>query len=122
MKTIPTTFRSDGFDFRQLKREGDVAMFVKGKPTHTRESYEVVIVQIVPTKTICGREVLEHEAMPSASDWGVQGWSYMELSAANKRFFSLQDAVSRRRSQPNGAFSAVTGAIGANTAESGGEA
>jgi hypothetical protein len=45
MKTLPTTFGSDGFEFQQLRREGDIAIFVKQKPAFRFVSYEVVIVQ-----------------------------------------------------------------------------
>jgi hypothetical protein len=37
MKPLPTTFRSDGFDFQLLLREGDVALLRKTKPaSHSR--------------------------------------------------------------------------------------
>ena len=45
MKILPATFGSDGFDFHQLRREGDVAIFVKQKPGLRFKSYEVVIIQ-----------------------------------------------------------------------------
>ncbi len=32
MKTLPETFRSDDFEFQQLRREGMVALFRKSKP------------------------------------------------------------------------------------------
>jgi hypothetical protein len=61
IKPLSETFRHDGFDFRLLQRQGNAALFEKSKPTHTRPSFEVVIIQ------------------------GISGWSYPNLAAAKKQ-------------------------------------
>ena len=92
MKTLPTTFGSDDFDFQQLRREGDVAIFVKQKPPFKFKSYEVVIIQkrdayIWPN----GLTTPAHEAMPSSRDWGKYGWTYQTLQDAELRFKTLAE-------------------------------
>ena len=96
MKTLPTTFGSDGFDFEQLRREGDVAIFVKQKPGLVCEylascrSYEVVIIQKQDAYTWPnGLTTPAHEAMPSPRDWGKYGWTYPTLDDAELRLKSL---------------------------------
>jgi hypothetical protein len=43
MKPIEPKFKSGGFEFQQLKRTGDVAIFQKGTPTFDRQSsFEVI--------------------------------------------------------------------------------
>ena len=65
MKTLPTTFGSDGFNFQQLRREGDIAIFVKQKPPFKFKSYEVVIIQKRNAYTWPNGETTPaHEAMP----------------------------------------------------------
>jgi hypothetical protein len=87
MQTLPTTFKFDGFDFVQLKRTGDVALFEKTNPRHSVKHYEVVIVQkhkehIWPN----GDTSPERESMPNAKQWGKQGWTPYTLEAAERRF------------------------------------
>lgn len=90
MKTFPTTFGSDGFDFHQLRREGDIAMLVKQKPTFSFRSYEVVIIQKRDAYTWPnGLTTPAHEAMPSSRDWGAYGWSYQTREDAEMRFKNL---------------------------------
>lgn len=86
MQTLPTTFRSDGFDFRQLARRGDVALFEKTKPWRTVKEYEVVTIQKLPAKIIYGRHYPEREAMPSASQFGKFGSSHINLQRAVNAF------------------------------------
>jgi hypothetical protein len=87
MKTLPTTFRSDDFDFQQLRREGDIALFVKQKPPFKFKSYEVVIIQKRDAYTWPnGLTTPAHEAMPSSRDWRKYGWTYQTLEDAELRF------------------------------------
>jgi len=97
MTPLPDQFRSDGFDFRMLKRAGDVALLVKSKPDGT-PSYEVVVIQHRPAEVICGREYPAREAMPRSEGWGASGWTYIDRDAAEVRFDKLanrrKDAIS----------------------------
>jgi hypothetical protein len=68
--TLPTTFRSDGFDFQILDREGEVALLAKKKPRWNFSIYEVVRVQAWPAELIKGRFTPEREAMPRSEQWG----------------------------------------------------
>jgi hypothetical protein len=70
MKTLAATFGSDGFDFRQLRREGDIAILAKQKPPFRFKSYEVVIIQKRDAYTWPnGQTTPAHEAMPSSRTW-----------------------------------------------------
>ena len=90
MKTLPATFGSDGFDFQQLRREGDIAIFVKQKPGFSFKSYEVVIIQKRDAYTWPNGETTPaHEAMPSSRDWGKYGWTYQTLQDVEMPFKTL---------------------------------
>jgi hypothetical protein len=95
VKPLPTSFTYDQFGFRQLARKGDVALFEKSRPTHSRPAYEVVIVQKHPAETIRGREYPAREAMPRSEDWGLSGWTYVDLKSAQTRFRKLVAAQAR---------------------------
>jgi hypothetical protein len=93
MKTLPTTFGSDNFDFQQLRREGDIAIYVKQKPGFSFRSYEVVMIQKRNAYTWPdGQTTPAHEAMPSSRDWGKYGWTYPTLEDCQLRFKSIAEA------------------------------
>ena len=83
---IPSRFRHDGFNLTLLKRIGDVAMFSKTKPWHSRDSFEVVILRRHPAKWISGRFYPHRESLPPTESWGTQGWSCVGLLNAECRF------------------------------------
>ena len=89
MVVLPTEFKSDGFNFRQLRRKGDVVLLAKNKTDIAGDSYEVVVIKQQPAKTFPnGCHYAAREAMPRSEDWGVAGWSYSrsELERATKKF------------------------------------
>ena len=93
MKALATTFGSDGFEFQQLRREGDIASFVKLKPGFSFRSYEVVMMQKRAAYTWPdGQTTPAHEAMPSSRDWGKYGWTFQTLEDCQSRFKSLAEA------------------------------
>lgn len=90
MNPLPTQFdgRADqkGFQFSQIKREGDVALFEKRKPGWLKPKYEVVIVQKCPERTWPnGLTTPAHEIMPSPEEWGTLGWSPATLCCHARR-------------------------------------
>lgn len=122
VKPLPHAFNFDGFAFRLIQRAGDVALFEKRKPSHSRESFEVVIVQQHPAEKICGREYPAREAMPPSEAWGTSGWTYTELEDARRKFRALvesrQEATFQPAATPAGAFScagSVTPAVEGKT-------
>ena len=110
MIPLATTFSFDGFDFRQVERVGGLALFGKSKPTHTRASFEVVIVQKHPAKTfLSGKHYDARESMPSSESWGTKGWTYTNLENAQTKLNQLAETavepVSDPTPFPGGAFS-----------------
>lgn len=73
MKPIPTEFSYNGFNYKQIRREGDVAVYqqILGK----NPSYEVIIVQKHNGYTINGVTYPPAEFYPSTNDWGTKGWT-----------------------------------------------
>lgn len=84
MKLLPTEFRKHGYNFRQLQREGDVALFEKTAGTVV--AYEVVIVQRHDDYMMAGNLIPAAEAMPGNETWGLKGWSPRTLPEALRKF------------------------------------
>jgi hypothetical protein len=99
MNILPTTFVFDQFEFHQLAREGDVALFEKSKPGQKFRTYEVVIIQRHRSTKLPSRIYCEREAMPRSEDWGILGWSLCDLPSALAKFRQIVDS---RPSQPKG--------------------
>lgn len=88
---IKDCFTHDGFHFSMVKRVGNVALFRKTKPNHSRLSFEVVIIKTHPAKTLFGRTYPARESMPPSEQWGQAGWSYLNREAAERRFARLTE-------------------------------
>lgn len=90
-------FTFDNFEFTQLKRAGDVALFKKKKPEHARESYELVIVQHYPAAIIHGRQYPNRETMTGNEQWGESAWSFSDLEHAETAFTLLCESKPQGR-------------------------
>lgn len=96
-KPLPTAYRSHGFDYAQIKRVGDVAIFEQSKQGLSRTWFEVVCVQRHDGYSIAGNDIAPAETMPSASQWGRSGWTYRDRVTAELRFEHLRGLDEARR-------------------------
>lgn len=117
-KRLPPEFRSGDFTFRQLKREGAIVLFEKSKPSHSRKTFEIVVIQEHPERILFGKSYSPKEALPRSESWGQLGWTFTDLSGAESRFALLSEHRKKRpdlhRRTPASMFSGV---IAVNTAE-----
>lgn len=107
VRPLETEFRRDGFDYKQVKRRGDVALFEQRRGDEAK-GYELVIIRVKPAATLPnGRSVSEREAYPSSEEWGVFWWTVVDRVAAFGRFAELVDDLAtvefRDPPKPNGA-------------------
>lgn len=108
MKPLPETFTpnrdqsgpSGRYEFKILKRTGDVVLLQKvnhNHPENTPPNYEVIVVQHRPKQVWPdGRVTDERESMPSPEEWGVLGYSPATLDAAYTRFNQLVQSRSEK--------------------------
>jgi len=76
VKPIDTFFTYKGFDFRQIVREGDVAVYSQCfKGGKMPVAYEVVVIQKHDGYTIMGKTYPPSEFYPSTNDWGTKGFT-----------------------------------------------
>jgi hypothetical protein len=95
MKRLPTTFRSGGFSFKILRRDGDIALFRKTKPGLGFESFEVVVIQRHETFEIKGKLIPAGEHLSRSEQWGIKGWTYSDRLSADRRFNQLKKVRAR---------------------------
>ena len=91
-KPLPTRFRRDGFDYQQLAREGDAAIYEQRWTgcCNPSVSYEVVRIRRREGFQIDGRFVEPAEVYPNSDAWGVDGFTLTDKDAA---FAKLREAA-----------------------------
>src|SRR5438477_252081 len=83
-KPLPTRFRRDGFEYRQIARERDAAIYEQtwsGCPEPS-VCYEVIRIRRHDGFQVNGRFVEPAEIYPKAEAWGVDGFSLTNRDAA----------------------------------------
>ena len=83
-KPLPTRFRRDGFDYHQIAREGDAAIYEQRWTgcCNPSVSYEVVRIRRREGFQIDGRFVEPAEVYPKSQAWGVDGFTLTDKDAA----------------------------------------
>jgi len=83
-KPLPTRFRRDGFNYRQIAREGHAAIYEQTWCGCSDPSvcYEVIRIRRRHGFQIDGRLVEPAEVYPSSGAWGVDGFTLADKDAA----------------------------------------
>jgi hypothetical protein len=83
-KPLLTRLRRNGFDYRQIVREGDAAIYEQTWDGCSSPSvaYEVVRIRRREATEIAGNFIEPHEVYPSSNAWGVDGFTYTDKDAA----------------------------------------
>jgi hypothetical protein len=83
-KRLPTRFRHDGFEYRQIAREGSAAIYEQTWSGCAEPSvcYEIIRIRRRDGFQINGRFVEPAEIYPKADAWGVDGFTLTDKDAA----------------------------------------
>jgi hypothetical protein len=88
---LPTRFRHCGFDYRQIAREGDAAIYQQSwNGNQTSAAFEVIRIRRREGFQIGARLVEAAEVYPNSEAWGVDGWTVRDKEAA---FRKLREVV-----------------------------
>ncbi len=82
-RPLPTQFRHDGFNYRQVARQGDAAIYEQTWNGGTRPvRYEVIRIRRRDGFTIHGRLVEPAEVYPNSEAWGTDGFTVTDKDRA----------------------------------------
>jgi hypothetical protein len=70
---LGTTFTRDGFAYKQIWRDEDVAVY---EYDSRGGSFEVVTILVEPERVKFGKLYPKHEVYPTTTQWGTSGWSF----------------------------------------------
>jgi len=87
-KPVPEMFNKKGYTYRQIKREGNRAIFEQTKGNFT--AYEVVKIGKHNGYTMGGSYIEPSETYPGSSLWGILGWTCTDLDRATQRYNTLE--------------------------------
>jgi hypothetical protein len=81
---LPKEFRHDGFQYRQIAREGNAAIYEQKWTGCTEPSpaYEVIRIRRREGFQIGGRFVEPGEVYPNSEAWGADGFTFTDRDAA----------------------------------------
>jgi hypothetical protein len=83
-KPLASRFRRDGFDYRQIAREGNAAIYEQRWTGYAEPSvcYEIIRVKRREGFEIAGRWIPPAEVYPNSEAWGVDGFTVTDKDAA----------------------------------------
>ena len=91
MKKLETKFNKKGFNYKQVIRKEEFAIYeqTNAKIKNPSKSYEVVQIKSHNGYEIGGQKIAAAEVYPGSTQWGLLGWTYIDLESAEKRFNKL---------------------------------
>jgi hypothetical protein len=94
-KPLPIRFPHDGFNYRQIGRKADAAIYEQtwSGCSNPAVSYEIIRIRWHDGFQIGGRFVEPAEIYPNSEAWGVDGWTAQNKEAA---FRTLLDVLGQR--------------------------
>lgn len=97
-KRLPKEFRGGEFDYRQIAREGNAAIYEQRWTACAEPSvcYEVIRIRRREGFQIGGRFVEPAEVYPRSEDWGVNGFTFTDKEAAFAKLRGIADSPHSR--------------------------
>ena len=90
MKKLELNFRKDGFDYEQVERVGDVAIYRQSKAGQVGNvHFEVGKIRENKAREVFGKHFEASESWPSSEEWGIRAWTYRDLTSAKRRLATL---------------------------------
>jgi hypothetical protein len=81
-KPLEAQFRHNGFNYCQIAREGDVAIYEQRWPGSENVCYEVVRIRRREGFEIGSKFIEPAEVYPKSETWGVDGFTLTDKNAA----------------------------------------
>jgi len=97
MKKIEKSFVSKGFEFKQVLRDGDMAIYEKHAPGSKCSSYELIHITSHNGYVIAGNKIPPSEVYPGDSQWGTYGWTYTTLKDAKAKLDEKLEFIKKNK-------------------------
>ena len=84
-KPLEKNLRKNGFDYEQVWREGDFAIYKQSKEGINKNWFEAIQITRHDGYEIAGTKIEPSEVYPSNEKWGLFGFTCADLPLAQKR-------------------------------------
>jgi len=91
MKILEKNFTRKVFNYEQLYRKGNLAIYAQKNKETGSATYEVIIIKSHNGYEIGGIKIEPSEVYPSDSQWGILGWTCQTLEAAKNKIKKLEE-------------------------------
>jgi len=91
MKILEKSFTRKKFQYDQIYRKNNLAIYTQ---THTESkglTFEVILIKSHNGYEIAGTRIEPSEVYPGDSQWGILGWTYQTLEAAKNKLKQLEE-------------------------------
>lgn len=99
IQKIKEEFNKSGFNYKMVKRAGDVAIFKQSLINGSYSCYEVIAIKLSEPHPVwnkdCEYDLIE--CYPSNSEWGKNGFTCMDIGAAEKRLEEILSKIELKR-------------------------
>lgn len=92
---LPEMIRKNGYDYKQIRREGNVAIYEQ-MDAGAHVAYEVFEIRKQPASEFNGIRYEAKERMPSNEEWGQNAYTVHDLSAAERRMKEILEKIFER--------------------------
>ena len=89
MEQLKTEFRKNRFNYTQIKRENNVAIYQQ-----ENYGYEVGIIHQEPEKEMFGTLIPAHERWPGTGEWGTHAFTTRTLE---KAYFYFEELLNKSK-------------------------
>ena len=89
MKILSKEFSKNGFTYKQVWREGNVAIYQQGRGNVMWERYEIGRIRQNQSRTVFGKVLEASESWPCSEEWGRLAYTEMDLRRAKERTLVL---------------------------------
>lgn len=91
MKILEKSFTRKKFQYDQLCRKGNLAIYTQKHLESEGLTYEVIIIKSHNGYEIAGTKIEPSEVYPSDTQWGILGWTCQTLEAAQNKMKKLEE-------------------------------
>jgi hypothetical protein len=91
MKILEKNFERKIFNYEQLYRKGNLAIYAQKNKETGSATYEVIIIKSHNGYEIGGVKIEPSEVYPGDSQWGILGWTCQTMEAAKNKINKLEE-------------------------------
>jgi len=96
-KVLPDFYKKNGYDFKLVKREGNIAIYSQGDDEGRVFAYEVFEVRKQKETQFGDIHYEAKERVPSNEEWGTNAFTVHSMEQAEKYVKQIQETITNRQ-------------------------